>query len=118
MACPKKAKEFKCDQCDKDFKSENGLKIHVGKTHNRVDSDLATPEVARNQLRSSESLSASPLLNTSREESAIQQKAVVGDLSPPLELVQQVSMPKRNRKTEEHWQQMQKILDRQSKDSL
>ena len=63
-ARPVKAKEFKCDQCDKDFKSENGLKIHVGKTHNRVDSDLATPEVARNQLRSSESLSASPLLNT------------------------------------------------------
>ena len=81
VARPVKAKEFKCDQCDKDFKSENGLKIHVGKTHNRVDSDLATPEVARNQLRSSESLSASPLLNTSREESAIQQKALVGDLS-------------------------------------
>ena len=83
VARPVKAKEFKCDQCEKDFKSENGLKIHVGKTHNRVDSVLATPEVARNQLRSSESLSASPLLNTSREESAIQQKAVVGDLSPP-----------------------------------
>ena len=91
--------------------------IHVGKTHNRVDSGLATPEVARNQLRSSGSLYASPLLNTSGEESVIQHEAVVGDLSPPLELVQQVSMPKRNRKTEEHWQQMQKILDRQSKDS-
>ena len=56
VACPVKAKEFKFDQCDKDFKSENGLKIHVGKTHNIVDSDPATPEVARNQLRSSESL--------------------------------------------------------------
>ena len=117
VARPVKAKEFKCDQCDKDFKSENGLKIHVGKTHNRVDSDLATPEVARNQLRSSGSLYASPFLNTSGEESVIQHEVVVGDLSPPLELVQQVSMPKRNRKTEEHWQQMQKILDRQSKDS-
>ena len=42
------------------------LKIHVGKTHNKVDSDLATPEVARNQLRSSVSLSKSPLLNTLR----------------------------------------------------
>ena len=31
VARPVKAKEFKCDQCDKDFKSENGLKIHVGK---------------------------------------------------------------------------------------
>ena len=64
---------FKCDQCEKDFKSENGLKIHVGKTHNKVDSDLATPEVARHQLTSSVSLSASPLLNTSREESPIHQ---------------------------------------------
>ena len=72
VARPEKGRDFKCDQCDKDFKSENGLKIHVGKTHNKVDSDLATPEVARNQLRSSVSLSASPLLNTSREESAIQ----------------------------------------------
>merc|ERR1711973_655936 len=26
VARPVKAKEFKCDQCDKDFKSENGLK--------------------------------------------------------------------------------------------
>ena len=34
VARPVKAKEFKCDQCEKDFKSENGLKIHVGKTHN------------------------------------------------------------------------------------
>ena len=76
VACPVKAKEFKFDQCDKDFKSENGLKIHVGKTHNRVDSDIVTLEVARNQLRSFESLSASPLLNTSLEESAIQQEAV------------------------------------------
>ena len=83
VARPEKGRDFKCDQCDKDFKSENGLKIHVGKTHNKVDSDLATPEVARNQLRSSVSLSASPLLNTSREESAIQHEAVVGDLSPP-----------------------------------
>ena len=73
VARPVKAKEFKCDQCEKDFKSENGLKIHVGKTHNKVDSDLATPEVARHQLTSSVSLSASPLLNTSREESPIHQ---------------------------------------------
>ena len=46
VARPVKAKEFKCDQCEKDFKSENGLNIHIGKTHKKVDSesDLATPE--------------------------------------------------------------------------
>ena len=121
VARPVKAKEFKCDQCDKDFKSENGLKIHVGKTHNRVDSDLATPEVARNQLRSSESLSASPLLNTSREESAIQQKAVVGDLSPPSVpkhkcpsyLCSKFRCPKETEEQKRHWQQMQEFLKRQ-----
>ena len=121
VARPVKAKEFKCDQCEKDFKSENGLKIHVGKTHNRVDSDLATPEVARNQLRSSESLSASPLLNTSREESAIQQKAEVGDLSPPSVpkhkcpsyLCSKFRCPKETEEQKRHWQQMQEFLERQ-----
>ena len=125
VARPVKAKEFKCDQCDKDFKSENGLKIHVGKTHNRVDSDLATPEVARNQLRSSESLSASPLLNTSREESAIQQGAVVGDLSPPSVpqhkcpsyLCSKFRCPKETEEQKRHWQQMQEFLDRQGYDT-
>ena len=24
---------FQCDQCDHSFKTENGLKIHIGKTH-------------------------------------------------------------------------------------
>ena len=121
VARPVKAKEFKCDQCEKDFKSENGLKIHVGKTHNRVDSVLATPEGARNQLRSSESLSASPLLNTSREESAIQQKALVGDLSPPFVpkhkcpsyLCSKFRCPKETEEQKRHWQQMQEFLERQ-----
>ena len=125
VARPVKAKEFKCDQCDKDFKSENGLKIHVGKTHNRVDSDLVTPEVARNQLRSSESLSASPLLNTSREESAIQQGAVVGDLSPPSVpqhkcpsyLCSKFRCPKETEEQKRHWQQMKEFLERQGYDT-
>ena len=116
VACPVKAKEFKCDQCDKDFKSENGLKIHVGKTHNRVDSDLATPEVARNQLRSSESLSASPLLNTSREESAIQQEAVPQHKCPSY-LCSKFRCPKETEEQKRHWQQMQEFLDRQGYDT-
>ena len=63
-------KVFKCDQCDHDFKSENGLKIHVGKSHKKVNSTPATPDRLRQQPRSSVSLSASPLLDTSREESS------------------------------------------------
>ena len=61
-------KVFKCDQCGNIFKSENGLKIHVGKSHKAV--NPATPDCLRQQPRSSVSLSASPLLDTSREESS------------------------------------------------
>ena len=63
-------KAFKCEQCDTIFKSENGLKIHIGKSHKKVDSTPATPERLRQQTNSSVSLSASPLLDTSREESS------------------------------------------------
>ena len=59
-------KVFKCDQCGNNFKSENGLKIHVGKAHRKV--NLATPDHLRQQPKRSVSLSASPLLDTSREE--------------------------------------------------
>ena len=61
-------KVFKCDQCGNIFKSENGLKIHVGKSHKAV--NPATPDCLRQQPKSSVSLSASPLLDTSREESS------------------------------------------------
>ena len=30
-------KTFKCSQCDNDFKSEKGLKIHIGKAHKSSD---------------------------------------------------------------------------------
>ena len=59
-------KAFKCNQCGNNFKSENGLKIHVGKAHRKV--NLATPDHLRQQPKRSVSLSASPLLDTSREE--------------------------------------------------
>ena len=35
---------FKCDQCRNTFKSENGLKIHVGKSHKKVTQVHATPD--------------------------------------------------------------------------
>ena len=53
-------KVFKCDQCDNNFQSENGLKIHIGKAHKN--STLATPDRLRQQPGNSVSLSASPLL--------------------------------------------------------
>ena len=56
--------------CDNTFKSENGLKIHVGKSHKNLNSTPATPDCLRQQPGSSVSLSASPLLDTSREESS------------------------------------------------
>ena len=61
---------FKCDQCENIFKSENGLKIHIGKAHKKVNSIPSTPDQLRQQMDDSVSLSASPLLNTSREESS------------------------------------------------
>ena len=66
---PEEENIFQCDQCENNFKSENGLKIHIGKTHKKAESILATPECPRQPSRSSVSLSASPLLDTSREES-------------------------------------------------
>ena len=74
-------KVFKCDQCDHDFKSENGLKIHVGKSHKKVNSTPATPDRLRQQPRSSVSLSASPLLDASREETCVNVDAVEGGMS-------------------------------------
>ena len=70
LNAPTVEKAFKCDQCDNTFKSENGLKIHVGKSHKNLNSTPATPDCLRQQPGSSVSLSASPLLDTSREESS------------------------------------------------
>ena len=66
-------KAFKCNQCGNNFKSENGLKIHVGKAHRKV--NLATPDHLRQQPKRSVSLSASPLLDTSREEPCLNSNA-------------------------------------------
>ena len=59
---------FKCDQCMNTFKSENGLKIHVGKTHRKV---TLIPERPRRQSGGSLGLTASPLLEVTREEPAL-----------------------------------------------
>ena len=35
LIAPTSEKTFKCDHCDNNFKSENGLKIHIGKSHKK-----------------------------------------------------------------------------------
>ena len=120
---PDKENIFECGQCEHNFKSENGLKIHIGKTHKKVDSDFATPECPRQQPRSSVSLSASPLLNICREESTINPDVVVGDLSPtksvrkhtcPSYLCSSYQCPKETEEQKRHYQKMQELLEKGS----
>ena len=59
---------FKCDQCQNTFKTENGLKIHVGKAHKKVNQVQATPDQLRQRQEGSMNISIS-LLDASREES-------------------------------------------------
>ena len=76
-------KAFKCDQCEYSFKSENGLKIHAGKSHKKVTSLTSTPDRLRQQLEGSVSLSASPLLDASREEFSLNYDAMEESVNPP-----------------------------------
>ena len=76
-------KAFKCDQCKNSFKSENGLKIHAGKPHKKVTSLSSTPDRLRQQLEGSVSLSASLLLDTSREEFNLNDDTVEEKANPP-----------------------------------
>ena len=60
-------------------------------------------------------------MSETREESAIQQEAVVGDLSPPFVpqhkcpsyLCSKFRCPKETEEQKRHWQQMQEFLERQ-----
>ena len=64
---------YQCDQCDAAFKTSNGLKIHVGKSHKE---SLSSPEKLREKTSSpsltrhpdcSRSLTSSPLLSRREE---------------------------------------------------
>ena len=83
LDAPTAEKAFMCDHCENTFKSENGLKIHVGKYHKKVDSTPATPDRLRQQTNSSVSLSASPLLDTSREESPVSEDDIKSKSKKP-----------------------------------
>ena len=76
-------KAFKCNQCEYSFKSENGLKIHAGKSHKKVTS---TPDRHRQKMEGSVSLSASPLLDTSREEFSLTSDAMEEKENPTTSL--------------------------------
>ena len=57
---------FQCEHCDNKFKTENGLKIHIGKTHNSLKEKLSPAKILDNHLVTS--LSVSPLRDTVRQE--------------------------------------------------
>ena len=59
----KQLQAFKCNQCESSFKTENGLKIHTGKSHKEANS----PEKLRKSISQS-SLTDLPLHLSSREE--------------------------------------------------
>ena len=74
---------FECGQCDNIFKSEHGLKIHVGKYHKKVGSTPATPYWLRRQPRSPVSLSASTTLDTCRDQTTLDTSGVTPAPIPP-----------------------------------
>ena len=73
------AKTLKCDQCDKQFKSESGLKIHMGKSHKNVNT---TPERMRQQPASPTTKPTSPLSNARREEVGEEKEEPVSPTTP------------------------------------
>ena len=66
----KESEAFKCEECGKSYKSENGLKIHKGKAHKK-EIILPSPEKLRGvsgDLPQNSSLELSPIRDTGREE--------------------------------------------------
>ena len=93
------AKTLKCDQCDKQFKSESGLKIHMGKSHKNVNT---TPERMRQQPASPATKPTSPLSDARREEVGEEKEEPVSPLqpspSPPIERCKNCDTP-----LSDHW---------------
>ena len=79
-ASPPPGATFQCDQCEKTFKTEPGLKIHTGKAHKKGDSTPPPPDRLRQHPGSPATLPSSPLLDTSREEVA---EVVMVEPTPP-----------------------------------
>ena len=76
-------KAFKCEQCGNDFKSENGLNIHIGKAH-KVILTPSPPDRLRQQPGSTADIKSSPFLEASREEAGEEKEEPVSPLQPPV----------------------------------
>ena len=63
---------FKCEHCDNFFKSENGLKIYIGKSHETL-KEVLSPEKVREDSKET-SLSLSPVRDTNREENVMEEE--------------------------------------------
>ena len=63
---------FKCEHCDNFFKSENGLKIYIGKYHKTL-KEVLSPEKVREDSKET-SLSLSPVRDTNREEKVMEEE--------------------------------------------
>ena len=73
-------KAFKCDQCDSIFKSENGVKIHIGKAHKNVKSTPPPSNRLRQQPGSPATRPTSPSGMSPGRKSGMRR----GSQSPPL----------------------------------
>ena len=78
------AKGFKCEQCENIYKSENGLKIHVGKTHKNVNTSPPPPDRLRQHSASPATMPTFPLLDASREEVGEEPVSPLQPLPPSL----------------------------------
>ena len=65
-------KAFKCEHCDNYVKSENKLKIHIGKSHKTL-KEVVSPEEVHEDSKET-SLSVSPVRDTNREEKVIEEE--------------------------------------------
>ena len=79
----RKEKLVKCDQCDFASDTQRGLKVHMGKSHKKTDT-----EVLRKPEERAASPRASPILDSSREEIGEEKEEPVSPLqhspsSPP-----------------------------------
>ena len=74
---PRQRATFQCDQCDNHFKSESGLKIHIGKSHKAQQA----AEILRGDLEE-EALNISQQSEVTREEVGEEKGEPVSPLQP------------------------------------
>ena len=85
-----KSNDFKCSNCDMEFGTEKGLKIHIGRAHKVP--EATTPEKERSDNPLETSLTVSPLRETVREEKETNE--VYEALPISVEMVEAPPIPK------------------------